>query len=274
MAATVTLPAAELAKFSAAMRSIVAATGASAEDVTRGFAGRVLKKWAGKTKVVTEQNILRRARARTAKGLSLSRAGDNSAGITINNGARGGYTGEVWRRTSSNPRKFQQAGLIIGNSTFGFVPSWKHWKTSVWSDISHTALTYAHKLSERYRAGLQSIHLSRQSVIQIADALGIDLLKVPGQGIGAQGIAKARAALASSGKHYINGTGRSVASARGFMVELVNNYPKGTATGMDYVLAGVIGAEIKYYERNLANGIFLSHERVARAYPFLKVAAA
>jgi hypothetical protein len=271
--ATITLPAEELAKFSQAMRDVVAVTGASAEEVTRGFAGRILKRWAGKTKVVTEANIIRRARARTAHKLNLSKANQNDASITINNGARGGQVGEVWHRTANN--KYQQAGMIVGSGyAFAFVPAWKHWKTAQWSAINHLAGNYARLLGGRIFDGIRSINLGRQSVVQIAKAIGIDLTKVPGQGVSAAGIAKANAAVASNGQVYVNGTGKAHWNANRFFVEMVNNYPKGVNTGMDTVLAGVIANEIKYYERNMAEGVFLAHERVARAYPFLKVAKA
>lgn len=271
MAATLTLPDAELAKFSEAMRTIVAVTGASAEEVTRGFAGRVLKKWAGKTKVIPEKIIVWRSRTRAAQVAGVYKP--RIHGITVNTGRRGGDSGVVWYRTRKD--KWQVAGHIVRDATTSasFVPAWLHFKTSEWGDINQAAGNYATQLQRILAHSLKAVGLARQSVIQIADALGINLSAVPGAGISTSGIVKARAAIASNGQRYVNGTGRAQWQAQRFFVELNNHYPPGVRIGMDATLAAVIGAEVKYYERNLANGVFLAHERVARAYPFLRVAA-
>ena len=80
MTASVVLPAAELAKLSAAMRTLAAATGRSGEEITRAFAGRLLKRWAGATKVTTAAQIERRARARAK---SAPRSGARFAGASV-----------------------------------------------------------------------------------------------------------------------------------------------------------------------------------------------
>ena len=250
------------------MRDIVTVTGQSAETVTRGFAGRILKRWAGRTKVAHPDSVLLRARTMAAV---LSDASQGKARYTtVNTGRKGREPGIVWFRTRHG--NFQVAGQIVAESAF--VPSWLHYTNSDWQDIKTTATKYAYNLRREIALGLKAVGLSRQSVIQIADALGIDLLKVPGQGVSASGIAKARQSLGGGMKHYVNGTGKAQWIAQKFIVEMVNNYPLGKKSGMDVVLAGVISGEIKYYERNMAEGVFLGHERVARAYPFLKVAKA
>lgn len=287
MSASLTLPSSELAKLSAAMRTLVAATGRNGEEITRAFAARILKRWAGRTKVTTEAQINRRARSRTAKALNLQKADANPAGLTINNGARGGHQGEVWVRTSryasdaardqrsaagySRGGNFRQAGLIVGSNSFSFTPSWYHWRSAQWREINYLAGEYAQRLAARLRAGLKSIGLARQSVVQIADSLGIDLAAVPGSGISAAGLAKARAAIASNGQKYLNGQGAAYRNASRFFIELTNSFPKNVRMGMDAVLAGVIAGEVKYYEKNLEHGVFFSAAQTARAYPFLRV---
>lgn len=289
MTASVVLPAAELAKLSAAMRTLAAATGRSGEEITRAFAGRLLKRWAGLTKVTTAEQIERRARARSAKALSVSSADANPAALTVNTGARGGFRGEVWVKTSSysgaaerKARKaagysaggrFRQAGIIAGENYFSFVPSWYHWRAGDWARINFLGAEYAARLSRYLPAAMQSAGLARQSVVQIAQSLGIDLTRVPGQGVSAAGVRKALAALASNGQKYVNGFGASFSSAQRFFMELVNSYPKNQKMGMDATLAGVIANEVKYFEKNLEKGVFLSAANTARAYPFLRAAA-
>lgn len=250
------------------MRDVVTVTGQSAETVTRGFAGRILKRWAGKTKVATKNNVISRARTFAAVQSDASQGKERRT--TINTGRKGREVGVVWYRT---PRKrFQVAGQIVNDNAF--VPAWMHFKNAAWNDINYTATQYVVNVRRAIAAGLKAVGLSRQSVIQIADALGIDLVRVPGQGVSAAGIAKARAAIASNGRHYVNGTGSAQWKAQRFLIEMINNFPLGTKMGMDAVLAGVIAGEIKYYERNMAEGVFLSHAKVAKAYPFLRVSKA
>lgn len=247
------------------MRDVVTVTGESAETVTRGFAGRILKRWAGKTKVAEKPSITLRARTRAAV---LSDASQGKVRYTtVNTGRKGREPGIVWHRTRKG--KFQVAGQIVAESAF--VPSWLHYSNSDWEMIKTTATKYAYELRRGLAAGLKAAGLSRQSVVQIADTIGIDLSKVPGQGISLAGIAKARAAIASNGNHYQNGTGKAQWISQKFIIEMINNFPLGKKAGMDVVLAGVISSEIKYYERNMAEGVFLAQSRVAKAYPFLNV---
>lgn len=130
---------------------------------------------------------------------------------------------------------------------------------------------FKHAYKLLVRKAKQSAGLSRQSVIQIADQLGIDLARVPGMGVSAAGIAKARSAVASNGKQYQNGYGVVSDSAKSFYLTLINRYPKGGAVGMDRTLQTVIRRRLKYFRQNLKTGALRSAESAAKAYPYLKI---
>lgn len=230
-------------------------------------AGVILKTWAGRTKVAKPADLEIRARRRALYILGLTN-GD----ITINAGSRG-TPGLVWHRSSTTrsfgraKRKFSLVGRM-NPRTHRFTSEWKHFRDDDWRDIT-TAITRAEeKINVESKRAAQSSGLARQSVIQIADDLGIDLSKVKGGGtLSAAGIAKARAAIASNGSAYKNGMGRSGGDQAKSFVELINRLPFGVKAGMDRTLAGVIAGRAKFIETSYERGAFDSFSGVARAFP-------
>lgn len=257
------------AMYSQAFQRLAALPGFNTKDILRAEAGVILKTWAGRTKVATQDSVERRLRARVAHNLKMQKVGgDNPYGITVNNGARGGTRGEVWFRTAA--KRFQQAGII--DSGDGYVPAWTHWKTQDWQRINAGALAYANMLKARRKAALDSAAFTRQSIIQIADSLGIDLTQVKGGGtLSAAGIAKARAAIASSGRAYQNGVGFQGGDDIKAYVQLINRLPYGAKAGIDRTLIGIVFGRAKYIEQSYAKGAFDSISSVARAFPNLRV---
>lgn len=270
MSAELTLPASELAKFTESMHVIAQASGRAAEDVLKAETGIILKQWAARTKVATEKKALIRARTRAATGAGVSKHGSVFYGTTVNTGRRGGTPGVVWFRTRR--KKYQQAGFVRDDGTYKF--SWLHYAREGWEDIKYKTETYAKALAIQMKYAKRTIGLGRQSVVQIADRLGIDLNKVKGGGnLSARAIQKARDALASTGYRYTNGTGAEYRQGSRYFIELLNTYPRNTKTGMDATLAGVISGRVKYFENNMERGVFLAQSRVAQKYPWLQVAA-
>jgi hypothetical protein len=126
------------------------------------------------------------------------------------------------------------------------------------------------KVPKSIAKGRASIGLSRQSVVQIADALGIDLLRVQGGGtISGAAIASARASVATTGKTYRNGTGARGGDQVRAYVDLVNRLPYGRKIGMDRTLLGVLAGQNKYFERSYAKGAFDTQKAAIRAFPNL-----
>ena len=260
----------ELRKFSEGGRVISAAVGTSVELWARAEAAVILKTWAGRTKVATAEKTDRRSRLTAVRNLGYT--GKNSgSNITVNAGIKGPY-GRVFVRTENGKwRRTHETGFrpVAGIRSQG---TGDHYHGSTWAllktAVSETASTVARLLP----LGRKTIGLARQSIIQIADDLGIRLESVKGGGsLSGSGIAKARAALASNGQHYRNGVGTVSDSSKSFYLTLINRYPKLGPLFMDRTLQGVIGGRIKYFQKNLEEGVFLSATRAAKAYPYLEV---
>lgn len=269
------------AQYGAALRRLASLTGFDQKTVLLGEAGAILKTWAGRTKVRTQEKIDLASRLHVLRDQALTTAfeiGD----ITINAGLRG-PEGRVWRKVGKgNNRKFLLIGQMLKdgrgvdwgiaaarrgrNQTAGKAVDW-----SKYSNTGGRINAYANKLPSALEKGRRAAGLARQSVVQIADALGIDLAAVPGSGLNAAGLAKARAALATNGRAYKNGTGTSLGDAEKATITLINRLPYGTAAKMDTVLLGVMAGRAKFFQQSYAKGAFDTIERTARAYPWMRV---
>jgi len=265
----------ELRKFSEAGRVIAAAVGTSVNIWARAEAGVILKTWAGRTKVASATKLARRGllqanrQAYRAAGWPFIKGRVAPGRASINLGVRG-TLGKVYYRT-------RRAGSAGGRRGFqdvyapGFAKG-KHIAPADWGAVS----SFVESFRAHYRATIAAAKraggLSRQSIVQIADDLGLRLETVRGGGsLSAAGLAKARAALASNGQHYKNGTGQVSDTARGFYLTLINRYPKLGPLFMDRTLQGVIAGRLGYFRKNLEEGTFLSAKTAAKAYPFVEV---
>lgn len=250
-----------MGKFSQALRGMEQLTGFDQRAILRAEAGSILKTWAGRTKVATMAQVERRERKRAIRELGYTRAFDKGD-VTVNAGWRPAPFGRVWVKVS-NGRKFALARgpkFSPGPNRFG-----KTWEADIRDAEQDVQAALANRLPKARRAA----GLARQSVVQIADGLGIDLLKVPGGGVSTAGLTKARAAMASSGRAYRNGSGFSGGDNIRPYIMLLNGLPYGRRMGMDRTLIGIMAGRAKYFQRSYAAGAFRSMERMAKAYPGL-----
>jgi hypothetical protein len=280
MSATLTVPASELAKLSGAFKAIARSARVSGEAVLRGEAGIILKTCAGRTKVATQKKADQRSALSVLNkgGLDLTgSAGTQPGDITVNAGWKGPF-GRVWvrspvrrnERLGKHPARFRLAGQI-NKTSFSFKPERFHWKTGTWIDIVEAAADVAYQMRKAIPAGRKAIGLARQSWVQIADSLGIRLESVQGGGaLSAAGLAKARSAIAATGRRYTNGLSRQERGARA-SITLINRYPRGRNMGMDRTLAGVLIGRVRFFQQNMRRGVFFSIANTARAYPYLTV---
>ena len=111
--------------------------------------------------------------------------------------------------------------------------------------------------------------------MQIADDLGIILEDVPGGGASASAIAKARAALASNGRSYINGVGTpAYVENKSFVATMKNSLPYNVKAGLDRVLVSTLAGRAKFFQQNVARGVFASQAETVKKYPWLKLLGA
>lgn len=262
----VTIDASEvLQQYRAGFRRLAALEGFDHKAILRAEAGVILKTWAGRTKVANAYTAELFARAKAAKrAFGANHINKNPFGITVNTGRRDGFPGTVWFRTAR--KKFMTPGVISENGSIK--QSHLHFKDDDWARIEAGMVTYANELKKALPAAVKSSGLARQSVIQIADDLGIDLGAVKGGGnLSATGIAKARAAIASNGHQYKNGSGSEGGDAVRCHVELINRLPYNQKAGMDSVLLSIIAGRAKYIERSYQKGAFDSMSRTVKAFP-------
>lgn len=250
-----------------AFRELRRLTGFDHREVLRAEAGVILKTWAGRTKVASPKTAELFARYRAGKrAFGLTQAGKNMYGISVNTGRRDGAPGMVWFRTArkkwQTPASIYSSGHISQNNL--------HFKDDDWARIEAGMVAYSNELKKILPASAKAVGLARQSVIQIADGLGIDLAQVKGGGnLSAAGIAKARAAIASNGHQYANGTGSEGGDNTTAYIQLFNSYPLNTKIGMDHILLGIIAGRAGYINKSYAKGAFDSIKNTAKAFPNL-----
>lgn len=250
-----------LTGYSAALRRLGQMTGFKQQDVLRAEAGSILKTWAGRTKVATLAQIDRRERLRAIKGLGYTQA-PNKGDVTVNAGFKPAPFGRVWIRVSRD-RKFALARAAK------FAPSGNRFGKLWEADIRDAELDTQAAIARRIPIARRSAGLARQSVVQIADSLGIDLDRVAGGGVSGAGLAKARAAMASNGRAYKNGSGVTGGTDTRPYIDLLNGLPYAANIGMDRTLVGVIAGRAKMFDKIYSKGAFDSFSRVARAFPNL-----
>jgi hypothetical protein len=118
--------------------------------------------------------------------------------------------------------------------------------------------------------GRRSSGIAMQSIVQIADDLGIDLLAVRGGGkLSSTRLAMARAAIASNNRAYKNGSGAVGVENKKDYLDLINNLPYGTKIGMDRRLLSIISGRAKFFEQSYKHGAFDSIRNTTRAFPQL-----
>lgn len=258
------------AQLSAGLKDIARLTGFSEKQVTKGEAGAILKTWAGRTKVAKPAMIDYRARKRALHGLGFTKTSE-IGGITINTGTRSA-AGRMWVKTAGKRGKGWKMAGKIDPQTFQFRPANYHWKDRDWIDIKEAAIDAELAIKRETEMGKASAGLARQSVVQIADKLDIDLSRIPGGGISPSAIAKARLAMPSNGQRYINGTGTETEEkdAGRYFVTLINSLPYHAKAGLDLTLAGVLAGRVGLYRRTFANGAFKSIISASRSYAWMR----
>lgn len=254
-------------KFMEAMTGLQRNLGVSMKTVIRAETGSILKQCAGDTKVATQQKADTRSRTKVTRELGYSGRGRSRGEhpVTVNSGQRG-EVGRVFilKKDGSGYRRTHNKS---------FDPLHQHYRNKQWYDIRDAIADVKAGWQSAIPLGRAAIGLARQSWIQIADAIGIQLETVPGGGISAAGLAKARAAIASDGRAYVNGQAAEFQTNKSFIVELVNRLPYGRKAKLDRVLVRRINGRAAFFAKNVKLGVFNSVSKILAAYPGFKVAA-
>jgi len=254
-------------------RAISAAANVGLEQWARGASGVILKDWTANISVADPKRIDDRARGRTNKDLGITRTqnpsfGSNPYQVSINTGGRKGKPEVVWTRNPKT-KKWLFVGMVNGGT---FTPAHKHWKDATWALMSAGASKFASIAPEMIKRGHSAAGLARQSVIQIADVLGIALESVRGgAGLSSDAIGKARAAVASDGKTYQNGTASYTKTATSFQIEMVDRYSRNKEAKVAEALDIALALQTVAFKRNAEQKVFESVEKTVKAYPYLSM---
>ncbi len=248
-----------------ALRRMAALTGFDQKSVLLGEAGIILKTAAGRTKVAKAAEADLRTRLHVIRGYDYTGGKNNrDSTITVSAGLRGPF-GRVWKRKKSGTgwRRTHDAN---------FAPLNYHYKKGDWIDLQEAIDDVKRGIQRDTAKGRNATGLARQSWVQIADALNIDLGAVQGGGsLSSAGIAKARAAIATTGRPHQNGSGTALGDQEKTVVMLVNRLPYGTAIGFDRTLLTIMAGRAGYFRKSYENGAFDTMTKAARAFPWLKV---
>lgn len=220
-----------------------------------------LKMWVANVPQASEATAAMRGRSRTAGELELQRGI-----VTVNTGRRNGQPGRLWQRTKNG--KYILAGMIGANGAINW--SNRHFKESDWRRLLSNAEAYSELMPAAVAAGKKAVGLARQSVIQIADVLGLSL-NVPGPGLSPDQIEKAREARSSDGKLYENGTGARERSEGKYAIELIDRYSRISQSGIDSALARVVENRLSFNRSELERVLASAANRVTKANPILEV---
>lgn len=262
-----------ITRYRSAFQQMRELTGFSQRQVLHAEAGSILKTWAGRTKVSTAYDVEKRARRRVIRGLGYT-TGVDRGDVTVNATIP---FGRVWikvRRAAGRKNWLLARGVDFNSPAgTGIFPNPKsprgHGTVNWFGRVEKAVSDVRSALRVEVPRAIRSIGLARQSVIQIADALRIDLNAVAGGGVSPAGVAKARAAIASSGRAYKNGYGYSGGDEVRAYVQLINRLPFGGRIGIDRTLLGVLAGRAGLFRKAYSKGVFNSLQGVARAYPNL-----
>jgi hypothetical protein len=258
---------AAMAQYAAAFKRLRDLPGFEMKTILRAETGTILKAWAGKTKVATPKLTEQRAWYRAGKHVfgDVSGASKNEYNISVNTGSEDmGRQGWVWYRDPVNQETYP-AGLIDNNGSFH--PGLRRFPNDVWDRIRSGAELFGQQLQIKRELGRESVGFARQSVIQCAKQLGIDLANVAGAGVSPAGIRKAEKAIASNGNYYQNGSGTQGGDDVKCYVQCMTRLPYGGKIGMDRELAQIISRRAKYIETAFRKGATDSVAKAARAFP-------
>lgn len=262
----------ELRKLHDAGKTIASAANVGLEQWARGASGVILKDWTANIALADPKRIDDRARGRANKDIGITRKQNPSFSsnpylVSINTGGKKrDKHGVVWTRNAKT-KKWSVVGVVNGGT---FTPAKKHWKDETWAKMSAGAEKFAAIAPELIRRGHSAAGLARQSVIQIADALGIALESVRGGiGLGGADIGKARSAVASDGKTYQNGFGTYLKSATSFEITMIDRYPKNREAKVGQALDIALATQTVQFQRNGREKVFESVEKTVKAYPYL-----
>ena len=248
-------------------------------NVIRAEAGAVLKACFKRTKFATEADVDRSSHLRNAKGATKSAWGmgkrkggpDRGQGYVVAGMRDVGKYGNMWLRSPwGNGRNFVLVAVAgnMGNATTGEGP--KRIGAATRAKFESVRNRWASSHAPELKAGRGAIGLAKQSWLQIALDLNINLNGVKGGGpISKRDMARASHALSVKGKRYSNGNGTEANDGHRFTITLNNTLPYAVRIGMDRTLQSVLIGRAKLFDQLIKRGLGEDLTAIQKAFPNL-----
>ncbi len=258
------------ANYTAAFQRLKQLPGFNHQVVLRAEMGSILSAWAARTPAVSNDEAIQRgSRLRALRQIKLTQFGAGQNAITINAGVRkGARNGVVWIRGKNGKPHFAGVANVIAGTVA--LSGNRRANTPSGTAITSRAAQVSSEYPKSYKEVYGSVGIARQSVVQIAESLGIDLAQVQGGGIGMRDLARAKGAVAANQKFYQNGIGSQGGDGVAAFIQGTNTLPYNNRIGMDRVLASVMMGRAKFIEQSYQKGAFASIANTARAFPNIK----
>lgn len=258
-------------RFNSAINEIAYNIQRPVKEVVRAEVGSILKQCVGETKVATNEMLKVKGQLKAGQIVEVTGGRD----VTINVGRRNkGTYGRVFYRTDiGNFRRTHDEGFapVAGMPSKDRNKPGDHYKNYKWLTIRDAILKFKAEVKKQVPLARGSLGLARQSWVQIARGLGIDLKAVPGGRASSAAITKAEAAIASDGRRYINGQGQAFITNKSYIARLTNSLPFNRAVGLDPIIRRVIRGRTQFFKQNMARGVFQDIKKTLRAYPGFSV---
>jgi hypothetical protein len=259
----------DTSKFNFVLRELERKGVATMPQLVRAEAGVVLKTCLVRTKIPNLSKVDQTSRS-IAQGVAnrmpgMGRRPAPGEGYLTNGLRDPNKAGRVWLRSwrASSGNKFI---LVYGN---GGAPTQNVIGRRTMRKLTAARDVFASNLPDQLAKGRKTIGLAKQSWLQSAQDLGINLVLVKGGGrLSARDLSMAQNASGRT-RAYKNGTGRAGGDGVKFTNTIINTLPYARQAKLDRILQSVLTGRVKQFNQLVAKGYIDNMQAVAKAYPNL-----
>lgn len=247
-------------QFNRAMVDLQRVTGQTMKQVVRSETAEILSTCVKKTKVAKKNVVQRKEQLGVIKKEKLTQA-ESPGRSTVNSGwkLKAPY-GRIWLRVRQGNTK----AFILARGADFSAPSGRailRPGTGKWNDfVNQAASTVTGKVPTAIARGFASIGLGRQSWIQMAESIRLNI----------RGLLDGEDAMASRAQ-YQNGVATEQQSGNKYIITLINKLPYVRRAKLDAILARAINQRTALFNRAIRSSVFNSAKKTLAKYPGLEV---
>lgn len=246
-------------QFNRAMVDLQRVTGQTMKQVLRSETGEILAECVRKTKVAKKDVVQRKEQLGVVKEEGYTQA-RNKGDVSINSGwRRNAPYGRVWLRVRPSAGR---KGFILARGPDFSAPSGTatlrgsgQWVT----DVASAASSVLSKFPAAIARGFANIGLGRQSWIQMAESLRLNI----------SGLIAGEDAMAARAK-YQNGRGEERQGNGTYAITLINTLPYCRRAKLDAIMARAINGRATKFLSAVKQGVFQDAKKLAAKYPGLE----